>query len=746
MSRRFVRLPIGQPTVKTPTSTTFRAPRQVGLGSRGLQPLRAAIVGTGYIADFHARAIGGVKGVDLVSVCDANLNSAQSFAAAWGVPAAFDSLEPMLRDERLDCVHVLVPPDRHHSLARTALQSGVHVFVEKPMCVSVEQADELLALARDKRLRLGVNHNMLYAGAYQRLREIVRSGLLGPLDYVCLNHFLELGQIRFGPFDSWMHRTPGNVVLEIGAHLLSALLDLVGTPDELVAVADRNVNLPGGAHVFRRWRVHTTVGRTGVDININIGPGFTQRTISVRGVLGSATVDFDANTCAVDRRTPLSVDLDRYKRSRSVAHQIRSQARETLADYVLSKFKLRRRDNPYQVTFLDSVAAFYAGLRSDVELDSRINGRIGRDTVDCCRRIIQAAGIEATPAPVTRRRNAPGVRPTILVIGASGFIGRELVRQLLAANYSVRAMVRGSGAVLDDFDSSHLEIVRGDVRCEDDVGTALAGIEFVYHLAHVAAKTWQDNLRLDVEPTQLVAEACLAAGVKRLIYTSTIDCYYAGARAGTITEQTPLDRDIGRRNYYARAKAAAESILIEMHRTKQLPIVIFRPGIVIGRGGNPFHWGVGSWVSESICEVWGDGNNTLPFVLVEDVAAALVRGIQVAGIEGRSYNLIDVPLLTARDYLDELQRRSRLKLTVHYRPMWRFYMTDLSKWLVKLAVRHPDRIRIPSFRDWESRTQKAHFDCRRARAELGWVPASDRQRMIDEGIGGSLRSWLAAWQ
>src|SRR5262249_7281329 len=140
--------------------------------------------------------------------------------------------------------------------------------------------------------------------------------------------------------------------------------------------------------------------------------------------------------------------------------------------------------------------------------------------------------------------------------------------------------------------------------------------------------------------------------------------------------------NIGRRNYYARAKGAAEVILMEMHSTQRLPVVIFRPGIVIGRGGNPFHWGVGRF-SDSNCEVWGDGNNKLPFVLVVDVASALVRGIQVSGIEGRSYNLIDVPLLTARDYLTELQRLTGTTLSVHYRSIWHFYFSDLAKWGVK---------------------------------------------------------------
>ncbi len=707
------------------------------------QPIRAAIVGTGYIAEFHARAIRAVPGVELASVCDANLRNALSFAAEWRVPASFDSLESMLEDQRIDAVHVLTPPDSHHSVAKSVLQSGAAVFLEKPMCTSTGEADELLEIARGKGLRLGVNHNFLFSGAYQRLRKAVHSGALGPLDHVSLNYLFELAQIRLGPFDSWMLRAPENVLLEVGPHLISALLDLVGPPDSLAVTNDRGAVLPNGAHVFRRWRLQLTVGRTAVDININLGPGFGQRTISVRGHAGSATADFEANTCIVDRRTPLGPDLDRYRRSLLLAHQLRSQARTTLADYILSRLKIRQRGNPYQASILDSVAAFYSGLRSGEALDSRIAGDFGREVVRWCSRIIRSANIELSATFRKVHPNNSTVNPTVLVIGGSGFIGRELIRQLLQAGYSVRAMMRSSGAVLEEMDNDRLQIIRGDLRNQADLATAMRGIEFVYYLATSEAKTWDASMRNIVEPARLVGNACLAAKVKRLIYTGTIDSYYAGVKAKTITEETPLDCNIARRNYYARAKAATEAVLMDMHRTQALPVVIFRPGVVIGRGGNPFHWGVGKF-TDSICEIWGDGTNKLPFVLVTDVAAALLRGIQIASIEGRSYNLIDLPMLSARDYLKELQRITGITQTVYYRPIWRFYVSDVAKWAVKLAIGHPDRSRIPSYRDWESRTQKALFDCTRARNELGWTPVSDRQRMIDEGIGGSLQSWVEA--
>lgn len=706
-------------------------------------PLRVAIIGAGYIAEFHARAIRAVPGIELGGVCDINRQSAQSFAADWQVPKSFESLETMLEQERIDVLHILTPPDHHYSIAKAALRAGISVFLEKPMCTCVSEAEELLEMARERGLHVGVNHNFLFSRAYQILRKEIRAGKLGPIDHISIRYFLELEQVRLGPFDAWMLCAPGNVLLEVGSHLISMLLDLAGHPDEFSVKADHEAMLPTGVHVFRRWRLSSNAGQTEVDLNINLAPGFCQRTIFAHGLIETASLDFDANTCIIDRRTPLSLDVDRYRRSLSIAGQIRSQARATLFDYILSKLKFRRRGNWYQASIIESVRAFYSTLLYGEALDDRVSGKFGRDVIKYCDEAIQAANLEC-PAPRTRSYQS-GLKPNVLVIGGSGFIGRELIRHLLGAGYCVRAMMRKSGSALEEFDNKWLEIVPGDLRNQADLDRAMRGVEFVYDLATSVERTWESSLRNIVEPTRMVGNACLAAGVKRLIYTGTIDSYYAGGRAGTVDEKTLLDVRIARRNYYARAKAAAETMLMDLHRTRGLPVVIFRPGIVIGRGGNPFHWGVGRF-SGYICEVWGDGTNKLPFVLVNDVAAALLRGIQVDSINGRQYNLIDVPLLSARDYLKELQRLGGIPLTVYFRPILRFYLADLAKWTVKMATGHPDRIRIPSYRDWESRTQKAFFDCSRAKGELAWAPASDRDRMIEEGIGGALESWLKAYR
>ena len=704
--------------------------------------IRAAIVGTGYIADFHARGIQNADGVELVAVCDANATVAKAFASGFGVPA-FSSLETMLAEQRIDALHVLTPPDLHFPLAKKALEAGVHVLLEKPMCVSAKETKALLDIATVRGLKVGVNHSMLYEGAFQRLRDHVRSGDLGPLDHVTFNYFTELAFIRFGPFSNWMLREPGNALLEIGPHPISGLVDLVGVPDDLDVTADRDIVLPGGARVYRRWRIHARSGRIAADVNIELGPGFPQRTVAVRGLLGTALADLDANTCTIDKRTAAAIDFDRNKRSLSIASQLREQAGATLKDYILTKAKLRKRGNPYQASILDSVSSFYEGLRSPAGLDPRISGDFGRSVIETCETIITKAKLKGRE----KRAQAgpkPAIQPNILVLGGTGFIGRQLIKQLLDQGHAVRAAARGSSLQLEDLGSDKLEIVRADMRSEADLNRILDGVGYVFHLATSDAKSWDQFVEREVEPARLLAQACLDRGVKRLIYTGTIDSYYAGARAGTITEATPLDPKIKRRNNYARAKAAVEDLLCEMHRKEGLPVVILRPGIVIGRGGNPFHWGVGKWSSEGLVETWGDGTNKLPFVLVDDVASGLIRAMEVPGIEGHSYNLIDKPMLSARDYIAGLEQLGGFKIDAPPGSIFRFYLSDMLKWPIKVAVKHPDAQRVPSYSDWESRTQTAVFDSSRTREELGWEPISDPDRMVKEGIGGSMATWLEA--
>ena len=708
---------------------------------------RVALVGAGYIADWHGKCLASVAGVELVAVCDQALGRAQALAGRFGIAKAYGSLDAMLREEKLDAAHILLPPDRHFAAARAVIEAGVSMFMEKPMCDNAEACEELVRLAAAHGVRLGVGHNFLFAEPYEQLRRDVCSGTLGRIDQITITWNRFLPQSASGPFDTWMLRDPRNIMLETGSHLVAHMLDLAGEPEEMEVRAANAIELPTGQSFYRRWQVEAVKGAAAISLRFSFVPGFAEYNIHVRGSLAAATADIERNTYALDRYRAADPDFENYAIVVSRAKSLKAQARQTLKKYVLSKLHLEKRGTPYGESIARALDEFYSGPNPDSRgdarnLDERICGEFGARVIRVCQQLGALAKLPAetsAPKPAPARLNA-AANARILVLGGTGFIGKELVRQLVRAGRGVRLLVRSAANLPDDL-RSQVDCQTGDLLNRESLLRAMEGIECVVHLARANVKTWADYQKFDIEATRQAAECALQAGVKRFIYAGTIDSYYAGRRAGTITEATPLDRRIGRRNLYARAKAASEEILLRMHREQGLPLVIVRPGIVIGRGGSPFHWGVGMWWHEAVCQIWGEGTNKLPLVLVEDVARALIAAMEKPGIEGRSFILVADPCLSAQEYLDELDHAGGMRVERRATPILQFYLLDMMKWVVKVAVRHPER-RLPSYRDWESRTQRAYFDCTAAKTELGWNPVSERGELVRRGINEPLKEYL----
>ncbi len=703
---------------------------------RASAPRRVALVGAGYIAEWHAKCMASVAGVELAAVCDPLRSRAEALAAQFGVPRAYGRLEEMLDAERLDAVHVLAPPDRHFAVARTAMEAGLDVLLEKPMCDRAEDCDALVQLAQERGVRLGVGHNFLFAEPYERLRRDVRAGLLGRIDHVTITWNRFLPQSVFGPFTIWMLREPRNIMLEIGSHLAAHMLDLVGEPEALEVRAGNAMVLPTGRSFYRRWQVQAAVGHAAVEMRASFVPGFGEYSVHVRGQLGAATADIERNTYVLHQHRPADPDFENRAMVAHHARELQRQGRETLRRYILSKLKVEKRGTPYGASIARAMDGFYA----PDQMDERVSGALGARVIGICEAIGSLAGLREDAPRAVAAAPHPLPPAKTLVLGGTGFIGRELVRQLAAEGRGVRLLGRSVAGLPEEL-RAQVECVSGDLLSRDDLARAMEGVECVAHLARSNVKTWADYQHYEIDATRQVAECALAAGVKRFVYTGTIDSYYAGRHAGTITEATPLDPRIGQRNLYARAKAASEEMLRGMQQAQGLPLVIVRPGIVIGRGGSPFHWGVGMWWHDAVCQVWGEGVNKLPLVLVEDVARGIIAAMDAPGIEGRSFNLVADPCLSAQEYLDELDRAGAMRVQRHATPIASFYAKDMLKWVVKMAVRHAER-RMPSYRDWESRTQRAVFDCTAAKTELGWQPTSARAEMVRRGIAEPLAEFL----
>ncbi len=227
-----------------------------------------------------------------------------------------------------------------------------------------------------------------------------------------------------------------------------------------------------------------------------------------------------------------------------------------------------------------------------------------------------------------------------------------------------------------------------------------------------------------VDGSVAVARAALAQGVRRFIYVSSIAALYAGADCGTpvIEDSLAVDPRPAGRDVYSRGKIAAEQALVALHREQGLPLVIVRPGVVLGPGKPMQHSGLGLWVKDNQCVGWGLGDHPLPLVTAEDVADGLARLALFAGdsLDGTALNLCSRVPLSARQVVDELARATGRKLIFHPRALWLSQGLEVGKWLVKKAGRRD--VPFPSYRDLKSRSLAPAFSSRTAREVLGWRP------------------------
>ena len=326
--------------------------------------------------------------------------------------------------------------------------------------------------------------------------------------------------------------------------------------------------------------------------------------------------------------------------------------------------------------------------------------------------------------------------PTVLVLGGTGFMGRALVERLLQDGARLRALVRDLSGRAAWLAQQGVELAKGDIADTASVEAALDGIQHVYHLARGSGPAWSDYLRLDVEPTRRLADLCCARGIG-LYYTSSIAIYDGGRVGDAIAESTPPSRASMRLNVYARAKAANESLLAELHRARGLKVVVFRPGIVIGRGGDPRHSGVGAWPDPSTCRPWGGGRHRLPFVLVDDCADAMVRALHRPAVAGETFNLVGDASLSGNDYLDALERIAGTKIKRLSLPAWRLFAQSVARWGVTLLTARPEHP-LPSYRYCDGLSCRASYVADLAKRRLGWAPTSDASVMIERGIAAAV--------
>lgn len=231
--------------------------------------------------------------------------------------------------------------------------------------------------------------------------------------------------------------------------------------------------------------------------------------------------------------------------------------------------------------------------------------------------------------------------PTILVTGASGFVGRALLPRLVADGHRVHAAVRrpdsGLPAGVDP-------VAIGDLTAQPDWRSALAGADAVVHLAaraHVLDERSPDAFALyraaNTLPTLRLAEAAAATGVRRLVFISSVRVHGSRTAGAPFDEASPLAAE----DPYGRSKAEAERGLAEIARASSLEVVVLRPPLVYGPGVRGNFARLARLVARGVPLPFGAVRNRRSLVYVGNLVDAIVQSLTHPAAAGRTFMVSD---------------------------------------------------------------------------------------------------------
>jgi len=676
--------------------------------------VRVGLVGAGYISEFHARAIQRIANARIVAITDVCVARAKDLAARFNVPGVFPTIEDMIGNG-VDVIHVLTPPSSHAQVAITALENGCDVLVEKPLAMNVEEVDRITAVAASVGKRVCVNHSMLYDRFVAKALRIVRSGAIGtPLTFDYFRSS-EYPPYRGGPLPL-QYEDGGYPFLDQGVHAFYLAEAFLGNIQDVRAYYG---TYGRDSLLYDEWRVGARCehGTANIQLSWNVRP--LQNWFVVQGTEGVIRANLFAMWVTVSRRLRLPKAAARAVGAINEGLCIVAQVPANIARFACKK--IVQYDGLHSL-----IAAFYSSRLTSAP--PPVSARQARSAVYWTDRVAR----EADAAKIQfQARFQTGGRSKALVTGATGLIGRHLVRRLLEQDMQVRLFVRRQppSEFLGD---PRIEVFLGDLGDPAAVDRAVAGTEIVYHVGATTRGTVHDHERGTVAGTKNIVESVLRHDVRRLLYISSLSCLHTtgSGQADRVTEGWPVEPLPEMRGSYTQAKTKAEKIVLDAVRNRKLRAALLRPGRVFGPGA-PFLTPDVAHRFKNLVLILGDGTRNLPLVYVDDLVDAIFLTAEKSRFDGAIFHIVDPTQITQNQLVRYAESEDNFSV-IHLPTILLCGLALVLEGFCKV-LRRPSPISIYRLR---SALAPLEFDCTLAKREIGWQPRI--------GIRSGLQEVLAA--
>ena len=321
-----------------------------------------------------------------------------------------------------------------------------------------------------------------------------------------------------------------------------------------------------------------------------------------------------------------------------------------------------------------------------------------------------------------------------LVTGGTGFLGRRIVENLLAAGVEVRVLARPHRDT-GSLELSGVDIRRGDLSDRDGLAAAVEGCDVVFHAgARVETSgAWEEFHRTNVVATQKLIDVSFDNGVRHFVHVSSLGIFDIPEGVGEIVEDSDYDHLPFLRGNYTRSKIHADRLACAALRTGR-PVTVVRPGVLYG-AGRPLYLGrVGRFIGRRLLVVAGSPGYKVPLCYVGNAADAIVRAGLDPGVRGKMINVVDDPDLDHRSYFRALARARGVRLVVVYVPVWmlRPALTVADK-IFRVLRRRPWAVAYQLLRSGRS----VRYRTDAAREELGWEPVASLEESLRMALDGS---------
>jgi predicted dehydrogenase len=193
-------------------------------------PLKVIIAGAGMAGgELHLNAYRQIPAVEVIALCDPDLEKAKSIARQKGIPYFYSSLDEALNAQTADIVSVCSTPASHFRLCRLALEHGCHVLVEKPIFQTLEEAQRIKEITEQTGCKFSAVHNAKYQHGLQQAAKLVKEGEIGDILQVHAVRMIDGGTDRLAADPhSWCHALPGGRWEELIAHPIYKAYQFMG--------------------------------------------------------------------------------------------------------------------------------------------------------------------------------------------------------------------------------------------------------------------------------------------------------------------------------------------------------------------------------------------------------------------------------------------------------------------------------------------------------------------------------------